>query len=90
MEEQIEDFKDSVSRDELLRLADQVIDELRVSEEGQYQLTELLLCEAVDRRILKMLRLPGFRAWCAAYQAQRSPLAGEPLPDIPEPLRASV
>lgn len=87
MEEQIEDFKESVPRGELLRLADQVIDELRISEDGQYQLTELLLCEAVDRKILKMLRLPKFRAWCAAYQAQDVPLRREP---VPEPLRVSV
>lgn len=66
VEDQIEEYKEAVSRADLLRLADDVIEELRVSHEGQYQLTELLLLEAVDRRIFRLLRLPGFRAWCAA------------------------
>jgi hypothetical protein len=67
VEEQIEDYKEAVSRADLLRLADEVVDELRVSHQGQYQLTELLLLEAVDRRIFQLLKLPGYRAWCAAH-----------------------
>jgi hypothetical protein len=65
VEEQVEAFKDRISRSEILRLADEVVNELRVSAEGQYQLTELLLCTAIDRRIVHMLNLPGYRAWCA-------------------------
>lgn len=65
VEERVEDYKESVSRAELLLLADQVVQELRVSQKGQYQLTELLLCDAVDRKIARMLRLPGYRAWAA-------------------------
>lgn len=66
VEEQIEAYKDAVSRADLLRLADEVVAELRESPDGQYQLTELLLCEAVDRRIFRMLRLPSYRSWRAA------------------------
>jgi hypothetical protein len=65
VEEQVEDYKESISRSELLRLADEVVQELMINPRGQYQLTELLLAEAVDRRIIKLLRLPGYRAWCA-------------------------
>ena len=74
VEEQVEEFKDSIPRGDLLRLADEVVTELRVSEKGQYQLTELLLCAAIDRRIVRMLRLPGYRAWCAERQRDAEPL----------------
>ena len=78
VEEQVENFKDSIPRSELLQLADQVIEELRVNQRGQYQLTEMLLCEAVDRKIFRSLRLPGYRAWCA--RAARSPGDAPALP----------
>lgn len=66
VEERVEEYKESVSRTELIHLADEVVQELRVSRKGQYQLTELLLCDAVDRKIARTLRLPGYRAWAAA------------------------
>jgi hypothetical protein len=66
VEEQIENFKETVSRADLLRLADEVVEDLRVNQQGQYQLTELLLCTAVDRRIFRMLGLPGYRHWCGS------------------------
>lgn len=62
----MEAYKDSVCRSELLRLADTVVEELGVTKRGQYQLTELLLCSAVDRKIFRMLKLPGYRTWRAA------------------------
>ena len=61
----MEQYKESVPRADLLRLADEVVTELRVSQAGQYQLTELLLCDAIDRRIIRLLKLPGYRAWAA-------------------------
>jgi hypothetical protein len=66
VEEQIEEFKETVSRADLLRLADEACEELRVNQQGQYQLTELLLCTAVDRKIFRMLGLPGYRTWCGS------------------------
>jgi len=63
VEDQIEDYKDSVSRSDLLRLAEDACDDLRVNDGGQYQLTELLLCNAVDRKIFRLLKLPGYRTW---------------------------
>jgi hypothetical protein len=64
VEDRIEEYKESISRADLLRLADEVVEELRVNGTGQYQLTELLLCTAVDRKIFRLLKLPGYRVWC--------------------------
>jgi hypothetical protein len=72
VEEQIEAYKESVSRSELLGVADEVVADLRVNSRGQYQLTELLLAEAVDRKIFRMLKLPGYRSWAAAHPAPPS------------------
>jgi hypothetical protein len=68
VEEEIERYKEQVPRSELLALADQVVEELRVNPRGQYQITELLLCDAVDRKLFRMLKLPGYRTWAAGYQ----------------------
>jgi len=73
IEEQIEEYKDSIPRSELLRLADQVVEELQVNRKGQYQLTEMLLCEAVDRRLFRMLRLPSYKSWLATLKASPAP-----------------
>jgi hypothetical protein len=68
VEEQVEEYKESIPRAELLRLADHVVEDLRVNRRGQYQLTELLLCEAVDRYIVRLLKLPSYRAWVAEHR----------------------
>lgn len=83
VEEQIEEFKERIPRSHLLAIADEVVNELRVSPDGQYQLTEILLCNAMDRRILRMLRLPGYRAWCAQRAAEHPPqtVITFPLPE---------
>jgi hypothetical protein len=83
VEEQIEEFKERIPRSHLLAIADEVVNELRMSPEGQYQLTELLLCNAMDRRILRMLKLPGYRAWCAQRAAEHAAqtVISFPLPE---------
>ena len=92
VEEQIEDFKDSVPRSELLRIADEVVADLQVNRKGQYQLTELLLLEEVDRTLFRRLKLPSFRAWSAAYRErlrregdarEASPPERPPPPPLP-------
>ncbi len=80
VEEQVEAYKDSIPRSQLLTLADDVIRQLRMDDAGQYQLTELLLCEAVDKRIVRMLKLPSYRAWCAMQRA------APPPPEPPAPV----
>lgn len=67
VEDQIETYKESVSRNALLDVADEVVQELRVNPRGQYQLTELLLAEAVDRKIFRILKLPSYRVWTEQY-----------------------
>lgn len=84
VEDQIEAFKDSIPRGELINLADEVIRELRVSPKGQYQLTEVLLCEAVDRKIFRLLKLPDYRSWAATQRAQ------QPAPTPAEAASASI
>ena len=83
VEEQIEEFKERIPRSHLLAIADEVVTDLRMNPDGQYQLTELLMCNAMDRRIFRMLKLPGYRAWCAQYAAERErqTVISFPLPE---------
>lgn len=76
-------YKESLPRSELLRLADDVVNEIRMDRRGQYQITELLMCTAVDRHIVRLLKLPGYRAWCNGRRQQAAAL--EPLATIPLP-----
>ena len=84
VEEQVEEFKDAIPRSRLLAIADEVVGELRLSRGGQYQLTEVLLCDAMNRHLFKLLKLPGYRAWCE--QRARAPLnfreIGPPPPTV--------
>lgn len=68
IEDRIEDHKASLTRDELLSLADQAVDALYDTDDGQYPLTEILLRDAVDALILRRLRLPSYRQWLKAYR----------------------
>lgn len=81
VEEQIEEFKERIPRSHLLAIADEVVNELRMNPDGQYQLTEILMCNAMDRRIFRMLKLPGYRAWCAQHATERQTVISFPLPD---------
>lgn len=90
VDEQLEDYKESISRADLLHLADEAIEEMRVSSQGQYQLTELLLCDVIDRKIIRMLRLPGYRAWCTARSASWGLQRPEDENDDEEPPEAQA
>jgi hypothetical protein len=63
VEDQIEEFKAGLTREELLNLAEEAVDRLFDSPDGQYPLTEILLCDAVDSLLFVRLGLPDFRAW---------------------------
>jgi hypothetical protein len=67
VEEQIEEQKASLTRDELLQLADEAVRQLFDTEDGQYPLTEMLLCDQVDALIFRQLHLPTYRQWLRAY-----------------------
>ena len=75
--QRIEDFKNSLAREELLRLGNDAATELRDAPEGQYFLTEVLMQETVDRLIMKRLKIPTFPRWRQKFakmrEAQREP-----------------
>ena len=61
VEEEIENYKESVPRSVLLSIGDEAVSSL--SKQAQFALTELLLCEEVDRIIFRRLRLPTYQTW---------------------------
>src|SRR5688500_2652968 len=63
VEEEIENYKDSIPRSALLKIGDEAVASL--SGQMQFALTEILLCEEVDRIISSRLRLPTYRTWRA-------------------------
>jgi hypothetical protein len=85
VEEQLEECKAGLTRDELLDLAEFAVESLFASPDGQYPLTEILLCDAVDRLLLQRLNLPDFKAW---QRTCRNDTTRRPLKETPEPLRA--
>lgn len=76
VEERIEEHKSNLTRDELLDLADQAVDELLAARDGQYALTEILLRDAVNELIFGRLGLPSYRRWvrmCQKNTGERPP-----------------
>jgi hypothetical protein len=75
--QRIEDYKESLSREELLRLGDEAARELHHGGTGQLVLTEVLMQETVDQQIARRLNLPSFRKWRSRIlplrEAQRDP-----------------
>jgi hypothetical protein len=75
--QRIEGYKNSIGRDELLRLGDEAASELQATAEGQFVLTEVLMLESVDRLIMKRLSLRPYRRWRQQFirlrAAQRTP-----------------
>ena len=61
VEREIENYKESVPRSVLLSIGDDAVRAL--AGEQQFALTELLLCDEVDRIIFKRLRLPTYNTW---------------------------
>ena len=75
--QRIEEFKQQISREDLLQIADEAVHELEVGAEDQLVLTEVLVLEHVDRLIVRRLNLPAFRKWKGRHvrlrRAQREP-----------------
>jgi len=65
VEEEIEKYKESLPRSALLGIGDEAAKSLAA--DPQIGLTELLLCEEVDRIIRKRLRLASYRTWRRQY-----------------------
>lgn len=76
IEQRIEDYKDSISRDELLEVADEAVQELWAGPEEQLTLTEIVLSDAVDMLLFRRLGLPSYKQWlklCQIDTAERPP-----------------
>lgn len=69
--QRLEEYKNTVEREELLRIGDEAVRELQASAQDQYLLTEVLLLEHVDRIIARRLRLPSFPRWKQKHRALR-------------------
>ena len=75
--QRIEGYKNSIGREELMRLGDEAASELQATAEDQFVLTEVLMLETVDRLIMKRLALRPYRRWRTQFiklrEAQRTP-----------------
>jgi len=69
--QRLEEYKNTVPREELLEIGDEAVRELQASAQDQYLLTEVLLLEHVDRIIARRLRLPTFPRWRQKHRALR-------------------
>lgn len=72
VEEEIENYKDSISRTNLLKIGDEAAQVLR--DQAQLAMDELLLCDEVDKIIRKRLRLPSYSTWRKRYVKRLSEL----------------
>ena len=61
VENEIENYKESVSRSAILKIGDEAAASLRSGE--QFAMDELLLWAEVDRIIRKRLRIPAYGTW---------------------------
>ena len=86
VEEQLEDYKAALTRDELLDLAEIAVQQLYDAPDGQYPLTEILLCDAVDALLFERLRLPDYREW---ERSCRNDTQNRSLKRTPQPRRAA-
>ncbi len=80
VEEQIEEYKSALTREELLDLAEQAVTDLFTRPDGQYPLTEILLCDAVDALLFRRLNLPDYKHWvklCRSDTSMRPSLGTE-------------
>jgi hypothetical protein len=73
VENEIEAYKDSISRTALLKIGDEAVASLQ----GQMQIvmSELLLCDEVDKIIRKRLRIPAYSTWRRKYLKRLDELA---------------
>ena len=85
--ERIEAYKNSLPREELMRLGDEANAGVSDGNEGQFVLTEVLMVDLVDELIKRRLKLKSFRQWAkhirALRDAQREPTHWGVEPDGP-------
>lgn len=61
VEREIEDYKDSIPRNAILKIGDEAVASL--ADQAQVALTEILIWQEVDRIISRRLRLPTYQTW---------------------------
>jgi hypothetical protein len=61
VEQEIENYKDSIPRSAILRIGDEAVALLRKAEQTGFD--EILLCTEVDRIIRKRIALPSYATW---------------------------
>jgi hypothetical protein len=61
VDQEIENYKDSIPRSAILRIGDEAVTLLRAAEQQGFD--ELLLCTEVDRLIRRRLRVPSYATW---------------------------
>lgn len=61
VEQEIENYKDSIPRSAILRIGDEAVAQMHNAEQAGFD--ELLLCTEVDKIIRKRLRLPSYSTW---------------------------
>ncbi len=85
--QRIEEFKNQLTRERLLAIADEAVRELEVEAQDQLILTEVLVLEHVDRLIQRRLKLPSYRRWRDRHvklrRAQQEPTHWGVDPDTP-------
>jgi hypothetical protein len=85
--QRIEEYKNQLSRDQLVAIADEAVKELEDQQHEQLLLTEVLLLEHVDRIIQRRLNLPTYRRWRTRHlrlrRAQQQPTHWGLRPDAP-------
>jgi hypothetical protein len=70
--DRVEHYKNSIPRDELMRLADEAMNGLGDDSEKQYLLTEILVADVVDELIKRRLGIPRFETWRKSYPKRRA------------------
>ncbi|MDX2260745.1 MAG: class I SAM-dependent methyltransferase [Gemmatimonadales bacterium] len=70
--DRVEQFKNRISREELMRLADEAVSDVRGADVDQFLLTEVLAQEAVDELIKRRLGVRSFDAWRKSYPKRRN------------------
>ena len=70
--DRIEHYKNSISRDEMMRLADEAMSDLGDDSEQQFLLTEVLVATSVDELIKRRLGTPRFESWRKSYPKRRA------------------
>jgi hypothetical protein len=61
VDREIEHYKDSIPRSSLLKLADDAV--AQMTQGAQLELSELVLCDAVNEQIMRRLKLPTYVRW---------------------------